>query len=126
MGGLLTAVGGFSFVALSSILPIVIHYSVFKQTMSRKQIMEHLVLFVISCVIMVVASFFSLKELITKVKMGNCRVCSINGRALRCSFLDVEITLGEQGKKCVMKDTSGFLFLREWEAILANHLATIT
>ncbi|OAO18171.1 hypothetical protein AV274_0065 [Blastocystis sp. ATCC 50177/Nand II] len=64
-------VGGFSFVALSSILPIVIHYSVFKQTMSRKQFMEHLVLFVISCVIMVVASFFSLKELITKVKMGN-------------------------------------------------------
>ena len=81
--------GGFSFVALSSILPIVIHYSVFKQTMSRKQFMEHLVLFVISCVIMVVASFFSLKELITKVKMGNCRVCSINGGALRCSFLDV-------------------------------------
>ena len=60
----LLAFGGFAFVATSILIPVVIHFLVFKQTMSTKQKMIHLLLGTASFLLMVVATYFSAASLV--------------------------------------------------------------
>ena len=54
--------------ATSMLIPIIIHYSVFKEEMSGGQILFHVILILFSGTIMCTATFFSFKELISKVR----------------------------------------------------------
>ena len=60
----LTTLGGFAFVATSILIPVVIHYSVFKSTMRRRQVITHVILGVAAFLLMVIATVFSTVKLV--------------------------------------------------------------
>ena len=61
------ALGGFAFVATSILIPVIIHYSVFRSTMRTKEKMVHLFLGLAAFLLMVVATFFSVLKLISDI-----------------------------------------------------------
>lgn len=61
------ALGGFAFVATSILIPVIIHYSVFRSTMHTKEKMVHLFLGLAAFLLMVVATFFSVLKLISDI-----------------------------------------------------------
>lgn len=63
-GDIINVIGGFAFVATSILIPVIVHFLVFKQTMSTKQKMIHLLLGTASFLLMVVATYFSAASLI--------------------------------------------------------------
>ena len=59
--------GGFAFVVTSMIIPVMIHYLLFKDSMSFKGYFMHGLIFLSSVLIMVVSSYYSLIELGSKL-----------------------------------------------------------
>ena len=61
------ALGGFAFVATSILIPVIIHYSVYKSTMRNKEKLVHFLLGLAAFLLMVVATFFSVMKLINDI-----------------------------------------------------------
>lgn len=59
--------GGFAFVATSILIPVIIHYLVFRSTMSSKQKTIHLLLGSAAFALMMVATYFSAASLINNL-----------------------------------------------------------
>ena len=63
----LMVVGGLAFVATSILIPVLIHYSVFKTTMTSKDKCIHFVLGMIAFLVMVISTYFSALSVINSI-----------------------------------------------------------